>query len=371
MGGGATNGPTHPVFVLSGDPRADHARLRPRRSGPAAPTSTSSERPTPRCCRSSDSQCCRCCRSMSTTTWLPISSHAAPGGHRRPCPHCRAAARGRRAHDAALRLAGPAAARDANGRLQRPIYRRRPVSSSSCGRSSVWRPSASTPRRTTTISSGLGSASHRHAGTSLLVLETLDQYLQHDVTPPSTSPELRAAFLQRRDQERVSKTARLQDKTARVVSMWENRVAWWSREFDYARNFRFEAPKSANRDRLWTARRGAAERGGPPPAPAVRRRRSRRVASPAAAGARARALTSDLSVSVTAPSPTINTATAEVARRDEPDAAASRIAIKAWNPDTPYLRSLRGAGSERTAGIWPSVIPTARVRPSIWIVPTT
>jgi len=56
-------------------------------------------------------------------------------------------------------------------------------------------------------------------GTSLLVLETLEQYLQHDVTPPVTSPELRAAFLQRHDQERVSKTARLRDKTARVVTM--------------------------------------------------------------------------------------------------------------------------------------------------------
>ena len=162
---------------------------------------------------------------------------------------------------------------------------------------------------------------------------------------PSTSPELRAAFLQRHDQERVSKTARLRDKTARVVAMWENRVAWWSREFDYARNFRFEEPKSANRDRsLDEARRGTAERVGPPPAPvAAPAVAQESVASPAAAGARARAMTSDMSVTVAAPSPTVNTATAAVARRDEAEAAAPRIAIKAWNPDTPYLRSLRAA----------------------------
>ncbi len=50
-----------------------------------------------------------------------------------------------------------------------------------------------------------------------------------------------------------------------------------------------------------------------------------------------------------------------VARRDDPAAPAPRIAIKAWNPDTPYLRSLREAGAMRTAGIWSSVIPTVRL----------
>ena len=311
VGGGATNGPSHPVFVLSGDPRADHARLRAvaradrrrllqspandRRRRAAAARTASAVAPFGRCrpqCR---------CRSRAIRR---------AGGHRRPCTHCRAAARGRRAHDAALRLAGPAAARDANGRVATPFdfAQGRPSSSKATGLvEQLW-----AQQRLATLGvdpeanhDDLVRLGQRFSivtpGTSLLVLETLDQYLQHDVTPPVTSPELRAAFLQRHDQERVSKTARQRDKTARVVAMWENRVAWWSREFDYARNFRFDGAEIRQSGPI--SRRGTSRSGRSVPARLLPLQRApaaapERVASPAAAGARARALTSDMSVSV-------------------------------------------------------------------------
>ncbi|MEK7412974.1 MAG: VIT domain-containing protein, partial [Planctomycetota bacterium] len=65
------------------------------------------------------------------------------------------------------------------------------------------------------------------AGTSLLVLERLDQYLRHGVEPPASLPAMReqwATALKNRqgefDQRRISQQDRL-------LSMWENRVAWW------------------------------------------------------------------------------------------------------------------------------------------------
>ena len=164
-------------------------------------------------------------------------------------------------------------------------------------------------------------------GTSLLVLETLEQYLTHDVTPHVTSPELRAGFLERRTRENVAKTARQRDKATRVVTMWENRIAWWSREFAYAPGFRFEEQKAG-------ARAGGVAAPVPPPS------------APPSPAAPPPPNQTDLRVIVTAPSPMIETSSsmahaAEPAQED--DAAAPRIAIKAWNPDTPYLRSLRAA----------------------------
>ena len=74
-------------------------------------------------------------------------------------------------------------------------------------------------------------------GTSLLVLETLEQYLKHDVTPPVTSPNygLRSSSDTARS---VAKSTRQRDNTARVIAMWENRVTSWSREFSYPPDFR-------------------------------------------------------------------------------------------------------------------------------------
>jgi Ca-activated chloride channel family protein len=179
-------------------------------------------------------------------------------------------------------------------------------------------------------------------GTSLLVLETLEQYLTHDVTPPVTSPELRTAFLERRNRENVAKTASRRDKTARVVTMWDNRVAWWSREFAYAPGFRFEEPKPADRDRARTAPSGGRVGGVAAPAPMAAPPPPQPPGAPRQAPRE-----SDERVVVTAPSPMVETSSASFARAAEPaqqaDAAAPRIAIKAWNPDTPYLRSLRAA----------------------------
>ena len=284
VGGGATNGPNHPVFVLSGDPRADHARLRAvaERTGGAYFNLQ----------RTTDADVLpQLGQPVLSLVSVEVDRNAVadlePSG-------AQVVTSGR------VRIAGRLLVADARMTLRyglpgqppletRTVALQRPRSSKATGLvEQLW-----AQQRLATLGvdpeanhDDLVRLGQRFSivtpGTSLLVLETLDQYLQHDVTPPATSPELRAAFLQRRDQERVSKTARLQDKTARVVAMWENRVAWWSRGFDYARNFRFEEPKSTNRDR--SARRGArGRRAAPPPAPPCAGGRARRIASPAAA----------------------------------------------------------------------------------------
>jgi tetratricopeptide (TPR) repeat protein len=180
-------------------------------------------------------------------------------------------------------------------------------------------------------------------GTSLLVLETLDQYLAHDVTPPSTWPELRTAYLERRRDERTMNVAKRTNKTERVVEMWQRRVASWEQRFE-TKPWR---PQLAEGDAAGV-RPGVAGRETEGPADMARdlvRSLARRpvpaqMAEPVAAPASPPA---DLA----GPRAGGRMAEANVAVADRADKQAvdsptdARIVIQAWNPDTPYLRSLR------------------------------
>ena len=68
-------------------------------------------------------------------------------------------------------------------------------------------------------------------GTSLLVLDTVEQYIEYRVEPPASLPEMREeywdaikGFSEEKDEE---KKEHLED----VVRMWKGRVEWWKKEF--------------------------------------------------------------------------------------------------------------------------------------------
>jgi tetratricopeptide (TPR) repeat protein len=116
--------------------------------------------------------------------------------------------------------------------------------------------------------------------------------------------------------------------------MWESRVSWWSRDFTYVPGFRFAEPQVTGRDRSASTPVGGASGAAPPPppvsAPAPRAAMEMaRQAEPGPSGQRVASSNADV--------------TGAPAGREEAGGAAPRIAIKAWNPDTPYLRSLRAA----------------------------
>jgi tetratricopeptide (TPR) repeat protein len=73
----------------------------------------------------------------------------------------------------------------------------------------------------------------------MIVLETLEQYLQHRIVPPKSRKEIYAAFVQKIEERRVAETKEKAAKIDRVLSMWNNRVAWWKQEFKYAGDFKY------------------------------------------------------------------------------------------------------------------------------------
>lgn len=95
--------------------------------------------------------------------------------------------------------------------------------------------------------------------TSLMVLETLEQYVEHDITPPRTRKAMYAAFMA---QKRNEQFAEKRDDSARlrqVMTAWNQRVNWWSR--DFAKEALLAKKRQREEERL--ARRLGALRDGP------------------------------------------------------------------------------------------------------------
>ena len=63
--------------------------------------------------------------------------------------------------------------------------------------------------------------------TSLLVLETLDQYLRHGIEPPPSRGELRTEYLRLVSERKAEKVRTREKKIEDVLTMWQRRVTWW------------------------------------------------------------------------------------------------------------------------------------------------
>ena len=80
------------------------------------------------------------------------------------------------------------------------------------------------------------------AGTSILVLETLEQHLQHQVEPAATRPELRKRYLARSGEIRKQRGTEERDALEAVVAAWQARVAWWEKRFEIPPGWRWKEP---------------------------------------------------------------------------------------------------------------------------------
>lgn len=79
-------------------------------------------------------------------------------------------------------------------------------------------------------------------GTSLLVLETLEQYLSHRVRPPASWPEMRRYWDAAIEERAVLARASDIEHLDRVAEMWAAEVAWYQQTFTRKPRVRTDAP---------------------------------------------------------------------------------------------------------------------------------
>ncbi|MCC6621399.1 MAG: DUF2135 domain-containing protein [Deltaproteobacteria bacterium] len=158
-------------------------------------------------------------------------------------------------------------------------------------------------------------------GTSLLVLETLDQYVQHRVRPPASLADMRKAWDERIEEETVQRRTTERERLAEVLKMWKREIAWYEQRFEYPPDFRFRGRDDAKMaDR--PAESGAAFDADERPRPV------------AAEMARAE------------PAPEPREASAKKAKNDDGGEEAPPepgVALSPWNPQTPYVKALEAA----------------------------
>jgi Ca-activated chloride channel family protein len=162
--------------------------------------------------------------------------------------------------------------------------------------------------------------------TSLLVLERLEDYVRHDVTPPE---KLRDAF-EKMKAERLAQTAGQRTKHLDdVVRQFEAKVAWWEKSFPKTR------PPEPKKDKVERTvdeldvpmRRAAPTAPAPAPVPAPVMEMARAVPP-----AQPVVVTGRLSQVPVAENPA-----------SEPINGGATVTLKAWQPDAPYAARMRKA----------------------------
>lgn len=164
--------------------------------------------------------------------------------------------------------------------------------------------------------------------TSLIVLDTVQDYARHGIEPP---PALRARWAQLRTDSAGRDAATRAQHLDRIARQFDEKLAWWDKDFP-----KDEAPPNA-RDQ---ARGGAVAMSAAPPqpSPAVLPKMDGFTTNrpTATTGVRGLAREAPFAPGADAPAAAPGRAAA---------APSASIQLRAWQPDAPYLRRLRAAGS--------------------------
>jgi tetratricopeptide (TPR) repeat protein len=270
--------------------------------------------------------------------------------------------------------------------------------------------------------------------TSMIVLESVDQYLRHKIVPPRSRGEIYSQFMQQIEQQQAVAQTEEKAKIDRVVTMWQSRLAWWNQEFKYAADFKYVAPPqpkpaagataaladsevTAAGTRVTTIRQSGSQaasggRGGGggfgSSAGGVAAERGSAQGQPDSSPAGAAPATPAPAV-VNSPTPNQTVATHDLyartehfsedgtrlrARREDGEVAGrgvrsalftlgvndpakadvnsdaiteASISLKAWSPDTPYLKALRAAPADKAYDVYLKERNTYKSSPAFYL----
>lgn len=158
-------------------------------------------------------------------------------------------------------------------------------------------------------------------GTSLLVLESLDQYLTHEVRPPASLAEMRADWDRAMAERAKEAKAQQVSKLEHVLELWQKEISWYDAKYTYPKGFKYRTEEDAKGESGamgYGAAGGALERSVAAPPPA--------------------AMELDSGAADAAPEPEKKAKGKNDGEDEGPEAA---IVLTKWDPDTPYLRTLK------------------------------
>ena len=188
--------------------------------------------------------------------------------------------------------------------------------------------------------------------TSLLVLESLNQWLRYGIEPPATQPKLREQWqlaMKQRGPEGTPEEKAIRHREM-VSRLWKERLAWWER--DVSKVPVLPPLKKAASSGVSRENEGAEEddRSGDHAERAVSG-----AISALADGVDSASLAAGIANGVLCAAPVgceMACDEALVKGASAPGQGASTITVKAWNPDTPYLKALSKAATNDLYGVY-------------------
>ena len=180
-------------------------------------------------------------------------------------------------------------------------------------------------------------------GTSLMVLENLDQYLEYQIEPPATLPDVRREYVAQAKERKRQQQIDREGKIDQVLALWNERVKWWKRDFKYAKNLKV---KGSRRDASGGLGGGGGANGALAPATASRPATGGNQDSPVGEADLEMSLedTAELGgVEMREHSLETGQQSKISAREDSGTRPGPTIKVKPWDPETPYLKILKKA----------------------------
>ena len=184
-------------------------------------------------------------------------------------------------------------------------------------------------------------------GTSLMVLERLDQYVEHSIAPPKSLTEMRAKYFEIVENRKKEAEEEIGRKKEEVLAQWNERVEWWGRTFDYPPDFRIqsEEEKAAEGEDGVVMGTGSGAGAGGVGAGRVATHERREVLR----------ITPASATDMAAPSAEREERSAPMKKCKEKNGGDQgpapepkpQITIKPWDPETPYLKALAEAPKGR------------------------
>jgi hypothetical protein len=185
--------------------------------------------------------------------------------------------------------------------------------------------------------------------TSLLVLETIDQYLEHRVVPPASQPEWRQQYFDVLEKEDAALAKTRDDKLVTVIAMWEDRLRWWNTDFSKAEVSNPEKKKSRSQGGVLgdsSSRNGDSMNRTAPGSAMDRLEEVESDAGSADFDDESLSVQVEPAMESRAPVPMMSRESSKA--MDKEESSSSRpvnpgVAIKPWQPDTPYVKKIKAA----------------------------
>ena len=176
--------------------------------------------------------------------------------------------------------------------------------------------------------------------TSLMVLDSLQQYLRYNIRPPESLPKMReqydAANKGKQDEKWGESFKLTPNSPERVKALWGDLLKWYKKDFPrVAKN----VPSNADDE----SRPGVLGR----MLNAIAPNRANMVQRAPAAGAVAfESAVEDGAVRMEAEEPARERTAAKSTGGQAPSTSAPKMVLKPWTPDTPYIKALKSAGKK-------------------------